>query len=100
MVIYNVSIQLEPGIEGAWESWMKETHIPEVMETGCFTEHKFCKILTENGHDGTTYVLQYHARSMDDYEEYARVHGPGLQQKTKKKFGDKYLAFRSLMESV
>ena len=45
MISYNVSITIEPDIEYEWVQWMKEHHIPRVMDTGCFVFHDFYKLL-------------------------------------------------------
>ena len=56
MYIYNVTVTLEESIHDEWVKWMKETHIPDVMRTGYFTENKFCKLLVEEKE--TTYAVQ------------------------------------------
>ncbi|MFB0997424.1 MAG: DUF4286 family protein, partial [Flavobacteriales bacterium] len=40
MILYNVTINIDATIQKEWLIWMKEIHIPKVMETGCFTENK------------------------------------------------------------
>ena len=47
MILYNVTINIDATIQKEWLIWMKEIHIPKVMETGCFTENKVCRILAE-----------------------------------------------------
>jgi hypothetical protein len=37
---------------------------------------------------------------MEEYERYKQNFAPALQQKTKDKFGDQVLAFRSLLEVI
>jgi hypothetical protein len=84
-----------------WLVWMKTVHIPEVMATGCFTSNTILKLLTQaQDDDGVNYAIQYTANSMDDYERYQSDFGPGLRQKTMEKYGDKIVAFRSILEVV
>lgn len=78
-----------------------EEHIPEVMQTGCFTDCKVLKLITEaEDNQGVNYAIQYTAASMEDYVKYRDTFGPGLQQKTKEKYGDQVLAYRSLLEVI
>jgi hypothetical protein len=101
MIIYNVTINVEDDVHEQWLSWMKQTHLPEVMHTGFFTEYKMAKLLTRQPDEtGTTYVIQYTAKSMNDYESYQRDCAPALQAETRKLFDGKFVAFRSLMEVV
>ena len=45
MIIYNVTVSIDQSIHEDWLQWMKEIHIPEVMETGFFLENKVCRLM-------------------------------------------------------
>lgn len=45
MILYNVTVAIDKKVEKQWVEWMKEVHIPEVMETNQFVENKFFKVL-------------------------------------------------------
>ena len=80
---------------------MKEEHIPEVMQSGCFTECKILKLLTEvEDNDGVNYAIQYTAPNMGSYQQYRDKFASALQAKTKAKYGDDVLAYRSLLEVI
>ena len=101
MIIYNVTINVEDDAHQEWLVWMKETHVPEVMRTGLFLDHNFSKLLTrQDDETGATYVIQYLCESMEQYEKYQADFAPELQAETQKKFGGKFVAFRTLMEKV
>jgi hypothetical protein len=101
MIVYNVTLNIEDDVHDAWLTWMKETHIPMVMETGMFVEFSFAKLLSrQEDETGTTYVIQYLAKSMADYEKYQAEFAPALQAETRKLFDGKFVAFRTLMERV
>ncbi len=40
MIIYNVTVKIDLDVHDLWLKWMKEEHIPRVMETACFTDCK------------------------------------------------------------
>lgn len=101
MIIYNVTVNVEEEISEAWVNWMKHTHIPEVLQTGMFVSHTFSKLLSrQEDETGITFVVQYTAPDMAHYEKYQAEFAPALQADAKNKFGDKFIAFRTLMESV
>lgn len=100
MYLYNVTLNLEDEIHDDWMAWMKSTHIPEVMATGCFVANRMLKVLSEIENNGTTYSIQYYFNRMEDYQRYKERFGPALQNETKKRYGDKYVAFRTLLEIV
>jgi hexokinase len=101
MIIYNVTVNVDDLIADEWEVWMKTTHVPEVMKTGMFVSFTFSKLLTrQDDETGTTYVIQYTAQNMQAYERYVSEFAPALQQQTREKFGDKFIAFRTLMQRI
>lgn len=100
MIIYNVTIQVENDIAGEWLSWMKEEHIPRVMGTNCFTKYQIVKLVEVDETESKTYAVQYSANSKADYNRYIELHAPALRKETIDKWGDRFVAFRSLMEVV
>ena len=100
MIIYNVTINVDKDIENEFITWLREIHIPEVFETQLFLAHKLLKMVEEENPASTTYAVQYSMESIDKFVEYVENHAPSLQAKTKKKYGDKVVAFRTLLEVV
>lgn len=99
MFIYNVTINVDSDIHDEWLSWMRTVHIPDVMRSGCFASSRMLKVLHVDD-EGHTYSVQYLFEKMDDIQRYQREFAPGLQAETKKKFGEKYTAFRTLLEEL
>ena len=54
MYIYNVTMNIEESIQVQWLSWMKEVHIPEMLETGKFTKALMSQVLVEEQMGGIT----------------------------------------------
>lgn len=101
MIVYNVTLNVDEDIHNEWLLWMKNEHLPEVMQTGKFKEYHIFKVLNKQADEtGRTYAIQYFAETMQDYDDYAVNHAPALQLKTKNKFGDKVYAFRTLLEKI
>ncbi len=101
MIIYNVTVNVEDEIHMDWIGWMKEVHIPEVMDTGFFLEHKIAKVLTtQEDETGHTYAIQYSCNSMDDLEEYQQKCAAKLQDDHTNRYKGKFVAFRTLLEVV
>lgn len=99
MFIYNVTVNISEEAHREWLRWMKDIHIPDVMKTGCFVSSRMLKVLYVND-EGHTYSVQYMFREMPDMENYSRNFAPELQAEHKKKFGESYTAFRTILEEV
>jgi len=96
MILYNVTVNIEAEIQPDWMHWMKTVHIPDVMATGLFLENKIWKVLSSD--DGFTYSVQYTLKDMASYNIYITEHAPALQKDHIERYGDKALAFRTLLE--
>ena len=98
MILYNVTVSVDPEIHEEWLAWMKSKHIPDVLATGMFTENRLLRVLgTEEG-EGCTYSVQYTAHSMDDYERYKAEFAPALQAEHTERYSNRFVAFRTLLE--
>lgn len=100
MIIYNVTVNVDNDIREEWLQWMRETHIPDVMQRGIFSESRMVRVLADEDSGGTTYAIQYTCANMEAYENYRDNHSPGLQKITRDKYGDKIVAFRTLLETL
>ncbi len=101
MVIYNVTLNVDNHILDEWISWMKEEHIPKVMETGFFTDFHFLKLLSgEQSEDTTTYAVQYKCATVKELADYLDNHAHALQKEHRDAFGEQVLAFRTMLEEI
>jgi len=100
MILYNVTVGIDPAIEQEWLEWMKSVHIPEVMATGMFVSHKVYKVFVQQEGDNPSYSIQYFAESIDKINLYLEKYAPSLQQAHMQRYLNKHVAFRTLLEEV
>lgn len=99
MIVYNVTVKIEMESHEEWLQWMRETHIPQVMETGCFLSYRMHKVLVDDT-DGVNYAIQYDCESMERLDDYQKQHAPALQKDHGERYKDRFVAFRTLLEVV
>lgn len=100
MIIYNVTIKVADTIATAWLEWMQQEHIPEVIATGCFTHATVLRLLEVDDSEGPTYAIQYFAESRALYNLYIEKYAPTMRERGYVKWGDQFIAFRSVMQVV
>ncbi len=100
MIIYNVTVKVDHSIEEKWTQWMKEEHLKDMMDTGLFSDYRMCRLLDQDETEGVTFVIQYHSDSIENYQSYIQEHAPRMRQKGVNKFGEKFAAFRTVMEVI
>ena len=100
MLIYNVTTKVDWSIHHEWVEWMLNEHFPEMVNTGCFTNSRLMRLLETDENDGPTYAAQYFTENRADYERYIKDHSVAVRKKYNEKWGDRVIAFRTLMQVV
>ncbi len=78
---------------------MREIHIPEVMQTGCFLESRMSK-MHEVEEGVCTYAMTYIAYSAASLEDYQTNHATRLQVDHKSRYEGRFAAFRSTLQVI
>ena len=99
MIIYNVTVTVEESIKSEWLLWMQEEHIPEIMSLGLFVNAQLKRVVTSNDLE-YTFAVAYTCLDMKDLHKYQVKFATELQNKHIDKFGEKAVAFRTLMEII
>jgi hypothetical protein len=100
MLLYNVTVGVDKDIETEWLQWMKTKHIPDVLKTGMFVNYKIYKVLHDQDDGTISFSVQYFARSIENVQQYLEVFAPMLIEEHKRRFANKHVAFRTLLEEV
>lgn len=99
MIIYNVTINVQEDIHDEWVKWMKEEHIPEMLETKKFSKALMTKVLVQEPMGGITYSVQYTAESRKMLQRYYDENAEDLRSRSKA-FEGKFVAFRTELEVI
>jgi hypothetical protein len=100
MLIYNVTIKIDHAIHTQWLTWLQQEHIPAVLATGCFSKATVLHLLDIDDSEGPTYAVQYVAENNTQYDVYIEKFAADMRQRSFDKWGNRFIAFRSLMEVV
>lgn len=100
MIVYNITTKVQPAIDAEWLQWQQQEHIPEIMATGFFTAHRLFRLLEQDDSDGNTYAIQYYSINAEQYDAYMSKHSETMKGKALKKWGDKIMSFRSVLEVI
>ncbi len=99
MYIYNVTVNIEDSVHDQWLEWMQKEHIPQMLALGKFSNALMSKVMSQ-GDSGTTYSIQYQTDSKETLEKYYKEDAETLRKEGIKKFGDKFVAFRTELDVV
>jgi hypothetical protein len=100
MLLYNVTVGIDKDSEEEWLQYMKEKHIQAVLNTGLFVSHKMYKVLHDQDDNTISYSIQYFARTIEDVQQYLETFAPALIEEHRKRFHNRHVAFRTLLEEI
>lgn len=101
MTYYTVTAEVEVGAAAEWLAWMRKTHIPEVLATGCFHACRITVLQDPAPPPGfATYLLEYEAPSAQAVARYRAEFAPALQQAHGRRFGSVVRATRTVRTMV
>jgi len=73
MVTYEITTLVDAGLIEAYERYMRQRHIPDLLATGCFQEAVFTRAAAGR------YRVRYEAPSEAALERYLAQHAPRLR---------------------
>jgi hypothetical protein len=100
MLLYNVTVGIDKDSETEWLQYIREKHIPDVLNTGMFVNAKMYKVLHDQDDGTISYSIQYFAETIDQFQQYLEVFAPVLIEEHRRKFNNKHVAFMTLLEEV
>ena len=99
MIIFNDTVIVDESIHKKWLNWMLEFYIPAVMETGHFKSYQVLTVI-DSPNEGVTYCVQYHAATIDDFNQFYSRHLHRLQDIHNQEFENQFVIFNTLMKTV
>lgn len=100
MIIYNASIKCDLDIVASWLDWMQNGHMKAVIQTGMFTHANLFELTEPQSEDSRTFIAQYYSDSEEKVQQYIQEFAPVLKSEGIEKFGEKFVAFRTIMQKL
>ncbi len=100
MYLYNVTINVNTSIEEEWLAWMRDIHIPDMLQTGKFYSARLCKVLVDEDTGGVTYAVQYTCPDYETLQQYYDEDASTMRADGINRFGEQTVAFRTELEII
>jgi hypothetical protein len=100
MIAYNITTKVSWAIVDAWLKWQQEEHIPRIMSAGFFEKYHIYRLVEQDDPDGPTYIIQYFTSTEKNYKRYIEEFALLAREKEFDKWGDQFIAHRTIMELV
>jgi len=99
MLIVNTTYHVAETCDKAWQTWVKNAYVPEIVKTGLLVRPRFFRLLIEDEPGTKSYALQFEVTDFQTLERWFQQYGVNLQQTMSNQFHEKVLGFTTLMEN-
>ncbi len=100
MLIFNTTFLVSDKMHGSWLKWLREQHIPFMLESEMFSKPQVAKVITAEDEDGTSYSVQFHIHDLQSLENWHVQHATEFQSNFNTKFGTEVIFFATILEIV
>ena len=94
MVTYEVTTTVDPRLVEAYERYMRQVHIPDLLATGCFHGAALTRSATGR------YRVRYEARTEADLERYLATHATRIRDDFASHFPEGVTASREVWIAI
>jgi hypothetical protein len=100
MILYNITYNIDKGIDEEWLEWLKEYYLPEIMISGYFVSYKVYRLLKSEDDGSINYAVQLLAESIDRLNEFLITRAPVLSKQLQDKFRHRHAAFMTVLQDT
>ena len=100
MLIFNTTYLVSDKVHGAWLKWVREQHIPFMLESSYFSQPLVARVITSAEQDGTSFSVQFHVQDMHTLKLWNKEYSLLFQEKCSQQFGTEVIFFTTVLEVV
>ncbi len=99
MYIYNITFNVEENIETEWKAFVKNTFIPEMLQTGIISSAITSKIMVDE-QQGISYSIQFATKNKAELEKFKETELYPILNKLHLKFSPKMVFFATELDVI
>ena len=100
MIVYEVSIEVDREVAGAYLDWLRD-HVAQMLRFDGFVDarlHERCALAADAPHAG--FVIAYRLRDQAALDAYFADHAPAMRADGEHRFGGRFSASRRVLREV
>lgn len=98
MLIYNTTYLVADRQFGPWMKWIREEHIPFMLECG-FEKPQLAKVLNADAdQEGTSVTVQFQIENLHKLSLWDEEYAESLMSEMAERFGAEVLSFSTVLE--
>ena len=99
MLIFNTTYLVSDKVLNNWLYWVREKHIPFMMESGYFSQPQVARVITGE-QEGTSFSVQFHVLDMPTLKLWNQQYNLLFQEKCSQEFGTEVIFFTTVLKLI
>ncbi|MDR1679418.1 MAG: DUF4286 family protein [Prevotellaceae bacterium] len=100
MIIFNTTYLVSDKVYGSFVKWIKEKHLPQMLETGHFNSPVVSRVLNNEAPEGSSVSVQFTTNDMDTLACWREQYGDLYEMEIGSLFSEEVLYFSTCMEII
>lgn len=98
MLIFNITFLVNDNRVPEWLDWVRNEHIPFMLESGDFTESQLARVMSHQQDGSISYSVQYRIADLKSLERWNHQYGTQLSGDCRSRFGEEVLFFSTTLK--
>ena len=100
MLIFNTTYLVSDDVHESWLEWIREQHIPFMLDSTYFSQPQVARVITSAKQDGTSFSVQFHIQDMHTLKLWNKEYNSLFQENCSKQFGTEVIFFTTVLELI
>ena len=100
MLIFNTTYLVSDDVHESWLEWVREQHIPFMLDSTYFSQPQVARVITSAKQDGTSFSVQFRIQDMHTLKLWNKEYNSLFQENCSKQFGTEVIFFTTVLELV
>jgi hypothetical protein len=100
MFIFNTTYLVSDKVHDTWLNWVREQHVPFMLDSTYFTKPQVARVVTSDKEDGTSFSVQFHVQDMQTLKKWHNEYSSLFQENCSQHFGIEVIFFTTVLEIV
>jgi hypothetical protein len=100
MLIFNTTYLVSDKAHGPWLKWIREQHIPFMLDSTYFSFPQVARVITSAEQEGTSFSVQFRVNDMRTLKQWNQEFSAIFKENCAREFSSEVVFFTTVMELV
>lgn len=100
MLIFNTTYLVSDKARATWLVWVREEHIPFMLNSTYFKHPQVARIITSAEQEGTSFSVQFHVNDMGTLKRWNQEFSAIFKENCSQQFGTEVIFFTTVLDIV